>query len=67
MPSIGVAELFVFFVGCVALWMFARYVLQTVARNRTSSPCPLCTAGIPRQALVCPNCRRDLPPGWSGA
>lgn len=29
--------------------------------------CPLCTVKISVNAIVCPNCHRDLPQNWSGA
>ena len=65
MPNIGMGEVWV---GLAVLGLFAlgAVALLFLGRKKVlAARCPLCTAAVSRQAVVCPNCRRDLPAGWA--
>jgi hypothetical protein len=65
MGSIGFGEVLWLLVIVGGIAIGVRRVLAVAGRGGALAPCPLCTASISKRAVVCPNCTRDLPPGWS--
>ncbi len=47
------------FPGLVLYGIGARITPKPVAPSKT---CPFCAESVKREAIVCPHCRRDLPP-----
>lgn len=64
--NFGMGELIVLLVVVLGVMVFARGLLRGLRPDGVRlARCPLCRTPIASDALVCPNCKRDLPNNWA--